>query len=169
MYMSDYNKGNTNMMVIVGVVLFILGFTAASLMSGGGGSVNVYDEDSVAFGNQRIYTDETVAAEYFWLTGEHLSEIGHPHDSVAIKTFEIGTLEVNQFTYLLSVSDEGNEIYIVKLTPEEADPFELLEHFNETSGDISGSYALTSLHTIRVFIFYEGVHLVAIEGIFDYV
>ena len=44
-----------------------------------------------------------------------------------------------------------------------------MEYYNETAGDITGTLELASLHSIEVFIFYEGVQVVSIEGIFDYV
>ena len=170
MYMSNFNRGNNNVMIVLGIVCLIIGFTFGLVQGGAGGTdIPDSDEDSVFFGNQRIYTDEVVATEYFWLTGVHLGDIGNPHNSLAMKTFEIATLEVNQFTYLLSISDEGAEIFIVKVTPEGDEPFVTLAYYNETAGDVSDSVSLTSNHSVRVYIFYEGVHLVSIEGIFDYV
>ena len=169
MYMSDYNKSSTNMMIVLGIVMLIVGFTIGRLTIGTSTVSPEEDHDAISIGNQQIYTDETVSTDYFWLTGIHLSEIGNPHDTLCMKTFDIGSLEVNQFTYVLRCSDDTSEIYIVELTPEADESFQIMEYYNETSGDISGSFELSSLHSIGVYIFYTGVQVVSIEGIFDYV
>jgi len=169
MYASNYNSSNANMMIVLGVVCMLIGFTGGIFYAGGGSAppASNDDTDSISIGNQQIYTDGTVANEYFTLTGIHLGDIGNPHNSLAKKIFGIESLEVNRFTYILSISDEGAEIFIVQADPGGTPEFTMLANITE-SGDISGSIDLENTNQITVYIFYGGIHLVSIEGIVDH-
>lgn len=170
MYMSNYNRGNSNTMIVLGLVCLIIGFTGGIFYDSGDGGTIIPDDDtdSVVFDNQLIFTDAIVSTDYFWLTGIHLGDIGNPHNSLAKKSFDIEHLEVNRFSYILSISDEGAEIFIVQAVPDGDPTFVMLANITE-SGDISGSIELENTNMISVYIFFEGIHLVSIEGIFDYV
>jgi hypothetical protein len=169
MYTSDYNRSNSNMMVVLGIVMLIVGFTLGTVVNGGTGNtgpIDVDDTDEVLFGNQRILDDDSVDVEYFMLTGQHLNEIGNPHDSVAIKTFELNTLEVNQFTYFIRITDDGTEVFVAQETTEGP---EILVHITDEYGDLTGDIMLVSRSTITIYVFFEGIHIVSIEGVAGYV
>lgn len=161
-----YEKRDTSQIMIL-VPILIIGITIGFLWgSGRGSSPNENDTDEINIPTMILDTNmDNVDRQYFLMSGIHLDQIGNKFDRYATQIYTIKALEVNRWDYIVEVSYEGAETYLLRIDPVAETGYIVLENRTEY-GEFSGGLGITVGFDYQITTFFYGVNIVSFDSTF---